>query len=84
MIKEGLSLVRRVMTSCRICIELNSFLTRARIIDPPERLRGLTEIGERNRKHQYQERVEKATTTLQKHQAQCIHVAAGWQLPSNT
>ena len=59
--------------TCRICTELENLLASARMVDPPERLLGLTEVGERNREHQYRERVAKATMVLQKHQAQCPH-----------
>lgn len=57
--------------SCAQCTQLESALESAERLDSPERLEGLTLIGERNREHQYRERVAKAMMLLQRHKAQC-------------
>ena len=62
--------------TCRICVELEISLASAQRIDPAERLAGLTLIGERNREHQYQERIAKAMMQLNKHRVQCLELSA--------
>ena len=62
--------------TCQICAELAISLASAQRIGPADRLEGLTLIGERNREHQYRERVARAMMKLNKHRAQCAHLAA--------
>ena len=57
--------------TCRRCIEYELSLEAAMSLDTPERRCGLTEIGERNRMHQYTERVAAARLLLDKHKARC-------------
>ncbi len=57
--------------ACRVCTELETTVTSSLKDDPPNHLQGLTEVGERNRKHQHEERILKARATLHRHQLRC-------------